>query len=362
MADRPLYASAAPVVKVDGTRQPDLARDLLRLDVEECTDGLRTLTLHVVASAARAAPTTDVVEYLDGAVLDFGKKLEVSMGPAGNEKIVFQGLVSALEVSFEEGDVPHVSAFAEDELMKLRMTQRSATYRNVTDADVARTIAGRHSLRPDVNADGPTYDVVQQLNQSDLEFLRDRARRVNAELWALDGTLHFATRDQRPGTEITLTQGSNLLGVSARADLAHQCTAVSVSGYDAQRRDQVDVEAPASTVAAEANGGHTGPQTLTRAFSDLPGRQVRMVPFVDSEARAFAKAEMLRRARSFVTVRGTTNGTPEMVVGSKVRFVRLGKPFDGAGYHVTRFHHAYDLMKGHRTAFEAERPNVNEGR
>jgi len=359
MTDAPLYAASSPVLKVDGTRQPDLARDLLRLDIEEGTEGLRTLVLHLVASASRDQPTTDVVEYLDGQVLDFGKRLEASVGPPGNEKIVFNGVISAIEVSFEEGDVPHVTARAEDDLMKLRMTQRSATYTNVSDGDVARTIAGKHGLTPDVAADGPTYDVVQQINQSDLDFLRTRARLIEAELWALDGTLHFATRDQRTGTSVTLTRGNELLSVTARADLAHQCSSVSVSGYDASTRETVDANAPASTIQAEISGGKTGPETLRRAFGELPGRRVRDVPFVAAEATAFAKAEMLRRARRFVSVSGTTNGTPQLVVGSKVTIARCGKAFDGAGYYVTRVHHGFDLSRGLRTHFEAERPVVN---
>ncbi|MGH8934208.1 MAG: phage late control D family protein [Egibacteraceae bacterium] len=360
MAEPLLYAATAPVVRVDGTRQPDLARDLLRLDVEETTEGLRTLALHVVASVTRDRPNPDVVEYLDAAALDFGKRLEVSLGPPGNERIVFAGAVSALEVSFEEGDVPHVTALAEDELMTLRMTQRSATYTKMSDAGVARVIAGKHGLKPEIAAGGPTYDVVQQINQSDLAFLRDRGRLIQAELWALDGALHFATRDRRRGTAVTLTRGSELLAVSARADLAHQCTSVSVSGFDAGRRDRIDASAPASTITAETSGGRTGPQTLRRAFGDLPGRRVRDVPLAEAEASAFARAEMLRRARGFVTVRGTTNGTPELVVGSRVSLARCGRPFDGPGYYVTRIHHTYDLGRGFRTHFDAERPTVNE--
>jgi phage protein D len=359
MADAPLYAASSPVVKIDGTRQADLARDLLRLDVDETTDGLRTLALHVIASASRDQPTTDVVEYLDGQVLDFGKRVEVSVGPPGNEKVVFNGLISAIEVSFEEGDVPHVTARAEDDLMKLRMTQRSATYTDMSDGDVAREIAGKHGLTPSIAADGPTYDVIQQVNQSDLAFLRERARRIEAEVWALDGTLHFATRDQRTGTAVTLTRGNELLSVSARADLAHQCSSVNVSGFDASTREQIEVSAPSSTVQAETSGGTTGPQTLSRAFGDLPGRRVRDVPFVQTEATAFAKAEMLRRSRRFVTIAATTNGTPELVVGSKVTLARCGKAFDGAGYYVTRVHHGFDLARGLRTNFAAERPVVN---
>jgi phage protein D len=359
MADPPLYAAATPVFTVAGTRAGDLARDLLRLDIEESCEGLRTLEVQVIASAARDQPSTDVFEYLDGQLLDFGKRIQVSVGPPGNERHAFSGVISALAVSLEEGDVPHVTILAEDELMKLRMTQRSATYTRMSDADIARAIAGKHGLSPRIDADGPTYDVVHQLNQSDLSFLRARARRIQAELWALDGALHLATRERRAGTAVTLTAGSDLLVVTARADLEEQCTEVRVSGFDAAQRAAIEASAPTSTVEAEISGGRTGPQTLRRVFGELPGRRMRDVPVVEAEARALARAEMLRRSRRFVTVRGTTSGTPEMVVGSRVTLARCGRPFDGAGYYVTRVHHGYDLIRGLRTHFDAERATVN---
>jgi phage protein D len=357
----PAFASAFPVLSVGGARRPELARDLVRLDVEEDVEGLRTLTAHLLAAAPRQRPSTDVVEYLDGDVLDFGKRLQVSLGPPGTERIVFTGTVSALEVRFTEGDVPVVCVFAEDDLMKLRLTQRSATYLASSDADVATAVARHHGLAPQVAADGPTYDVVQQVNQSDLAFLRDRARRIQAELWAGDGALHLATRDRRPGTRVTLTRGSDLVDIAARADLAEQCTAVHVSGYDATTRSAIETQAPSSTVDGEITGGRTGPQSLRRAFGELPGRRVRDVPTVEAEARVLARAEMLRRSRRFVQLRGTTTGTPQLVVGSRVTLARCGRPFDGGGYYVTRLHHSYDLAHGLRTRFAAERPTVNAG-
>jgi phage protein D len=70
---------------------------------------------------------------------------------------------------------------------------------------------------------------------------------------------------------------------------------------------------------------------------------------------------MLRRARSFVTVTGVTRGSPDMVVGTKLALQRVGHPFDGSGYYVTRVLHTYDLKYGHRTRFVAERPTIQEG-
>jgi phage protein D len=353
-----LYSSSAPVFKVEGTVHGELARDLLRLDIAEDTGGLRTLSAHLIAVGGATGASEERLLYMDGSILDFGKRLDVSIGPPGTERIVFSGRISGLEVDMEEGRVPTVLVLAEDQLMDLRMTRRMRTYENVSDADLARTIAGDHGLGADVAADGPTYDVVQQWNQSDLAFLRERAQLVQAEIWVEGGTLNFKSRANRTGTSLTLVRGNELIAVRARADLAHQRTSITVSGYDADARDGIEDRAGSDVVQAEVSGGRSGPDILQQAFGERASFRLREAPITSDDATGWAKAEMLRRARRFVTVVGTTRGSPDMVVGSRLELQRVGTPFAGSGYYVTRIRHTYDLPTGHRTLFEAERPTL----
>jgi phage protein D len=216
-------------------------------------------------------------------------------------------------------------------------------------------------LTAEVDAQGPTYKVVQQWNMSDLAFLRQRAALIQAEIWLVEKKLYFQTRDKRSATSATLVQGNQLLSVEARADLSHQRTKVSFGGYDASGRESISEEAEASVVNAEIDGGLTGGTILKRAFGERVSYKVRQVPLVSSEAVAWARAEMLRRARGFVTVRGVTSGTPDMVVGSNLTLQRMGRPFEGAGYYATHVCHTYDNTHGHRTRFIAERATIQEG-
>lgn len=355
------FAATAPVFKVDGTVSSELARDVTSLRIEEGTDGLKTLELKLLAEGPRPNEREEGELYLDGRAIDFGKPLEVSIGAADRARIVFSGAVSAIEATYSAGVVPSVTAFAEDALMNLRMTRRMKTYENVTDADIAQAIASEHGLQASANADGPTYKVVQQWNQSDLAFLRERARLIQAELWFDDNTLNFATRGNRTATTLSLVLGDDLLEAQLRADLAHQRTTVKVSGYDASERSGITEEAGADTIQSEVSGGRTGSAVLQQAFGERESFRVRTDPLVSAEAQAWAKAEMLRRARGFVTVSGMTNGTADMIVGSKLTLDRVGAPFSGDGYYVTRVCHTYDLIDGFRTHFDAERPTVNEG-
>ncbi len=353
-----LLRSVAPVFEVDGQTKGELALDLLALEVEENTEGLKKLALTLTDLGAPDGAQQERSRYLDGQILDFGKKLKVSIGPADNARTIFDGLISALEAQFQEGSSPHVAIFAEDKLMSLRMTRRIKTYENVSDADIAQQIAQQHGLAAEVDAQGPTYKVVQQWNQSDLAFLRDRARLLQAEIWFSEEKLYFQTRDKRSAPEVTLVQGNDLIQLRVRADLAHQRTKIAVSGFDAQSKEKIHEEAEGSAIQAEISGGRTGVDILQQAFGERVSYRVREVPLVSAEATAWARAEMLRRARAFVALTGTTRGTPDLVVGSKVTLERCGAPFDGAGYYTTLVRHRYDLTNGYRTYFEAERPTI----
>lgn len=350
------YVSTAPVFTVDGAPARELGRDLLNLEVEETTEGLRTCVLRLVNEGPRPDRPQEDFLYLDGKLIDLGKPLEVSIGPRDDERSVFKGRVSGLEGDFREGAPPEVVVFAEDALMKLRMTRRSRTYQDKTDAQIAEELARQNGLSTDCDASGPTYDVVQQWNQSDLAFLRQRARLVQAELWVEDDTLHFKSRGARSGTHLTLVQGNGLIHAVVRVDLAHQRTRVRVSGYDAQARDVIDEEAGSDAVSSEAQGGRSGPDVLQQALGDRADYRVREVPLTGDEARQWARAELLRRARGFLRVSGVADGRPDLTVGSVLDLQRLGGAFSGDGWYVTRVCHVYDLQDAHRTHFEAERP------
>jgi phage protein D len=354
------YSSHAPVFSVAGRAEGRLGRDLLRLDVTEGALGLRTMVAHFGAVAGDSDGSVQQLSYLDGQVLDLGSEIGVTIGPHDGERKIFTGTVSALEVCFEEGAVPYVTVFAEDALMRLRMITRTATYTDRSDADVVTAVAGEHGLGAQTDVDGPTYPVIQQWEQSDLAFLRDRAQRLDAELWVdADDVLHLAGRERRPGPELTLVQGDALIGLTARADVAHQRATVESRGWDHRSVEAVSHVADDTVVAAEVGSGRTGVQVAAQLFPGSGIIRSRRDVLDQATAEAYAEGEMLRRARRFVTVDGVTSGTPDLIPGAKLDLRRAGRPFEGSGYRVVHAHHSYDLTVGYRTRFRAERPSVS---
>jgi phage protein D len=356
----PVIAAVAPVFTVGGQLSGELARDCVRLEVCEGVEGLRTMEAWFLAVGRDASGPPQPMLHLDGDTVDLGREVRVSLGPDGVQRHVFEGVVSAVEAHFGDGEPPLVVVLAEDALMRLRMTRRMRSYTNVTDARIASQIAGLHGLDDDTAADGPSYAVVQQLNQSDLAFLRERARLVQAELWCTGRTLHFRTRAKREATTMALVHGGDLLSARFCADLSAQRSTVVVTGYDASKQRPIDERAGPEVIDAEISGGRTGPRLVETALGASTSFRVREAALTSGEAGAWARAEMARRGRRFVTVTGTTRGSPDMVVGTRLRLELVGAPFEGAGYYVTHVTHSFDQVHGFRTRFEAERATLNE--
>lgn len=350
-----LLANTRPTFTVDGQAQAALGRDLAHLQIDEDLHGMMRLQARFTAIGPREGEAHEGLNWLDGRVLDFGKLLDVALGPDGSQQSMFGGKVSAIELTMQAGCEPELLCLAEDPLMDLRLTRRSRSYENVTEADLLRAIASEHGLQAQADLDGPTWPVVQQWNQSDLAFLRERALRLAAELWVADGTLHLASRDRRQGTQLTLIAGSTLLEVRLRADLTHQRSAVEVGGFDEVDQDPIDESAGAELLSAESQGGLHGGVVLGLAFGERSSRRVLDVPLDDSQAQAIAQATLRQRARRFVTVSGVSNGHADLRVGSRLRLERVSPLFEGDGYYVTRTSHRYALDSGYRTHFEAER-------
>ena len=118
---RPCSQSVATVVA-------ELARDVVRLEVEESTEGLRTLRGQFLAAGPGATGPRSQLLHLDGGDLDFGKALEVALGPPGTSGSSSRASSRRSRRGSRTAQPPSVTAYAEDALMRLRMTRRMRTY------------------------------------------------------------------------------------------------------------------------------------------------------------------------------------------------------------------------------------------
>jgi phage protein D len=336
---------------VGGEEIPKLRTDLNSLLIAENTSGL----YRCEASFCNWGEVNQSADFLyfDRRTLDFGKTLEIKRG----DSTLFNGKIMALEAHYPPQQTPQISVLAEDRFQDLRMTRRTRTFENVTDSDVFNQIANDHGLSPTVDVNGPTYKVLAQVNQSDLAFMRERARKIDAELWMSGNTLNARTRSNRNGGNLQLTRGSDLREFRVLADLATQRTSVTVNGWDVSGKTGLQFEATASAISSELNGDSSGISILQSAVGRRKEALVHTVPLNSQEAQAVAESYFKMSARRFVVGRGIAETSGSLRAGAKVELLNLGPLFSGK-YYVTEVVHLFDSRKGLRTEFCAERPGI----
>lgn len=338
--------SSRPTVVVGGEDNPDLAAGLLGLCIVETVGGLYRCEVLFGNWGATG------FRYFDRRTLDFGKGFELKIG---NDKL-FEGRITALEARFPEGGPPEIKVLAEDRLQDLRMTRRTRTFTDVTDSDVFRQVASDHGLRPQTDLNGSTYKVLSQVNQSDLAFLRDRARVIDAEVWVEGGTLRAAPRHSRAqGRALELVLGARLREFSVIADLANQRTSVTAGGWDIASKSVLTTEATESAIESELEGSEGGASILGSSLGQRKESLTHGVPLSSSEARAQAETLFRMMARRFLVGRGLAQTDAKLRVGSCVDLKGLGPLFSGK-YYLAEVRHLFDGAQGIRTEFVGERP------
>jgi phage protein D len=346
----PPVRGGRPSVEIDGQRDATLTSALMSLLIIDGSDGLARgeLVFGNWGGTERAG-----FQHFGRDRLEFGKSLTVTL----DRSTLFEGRITAITAKFPDGGPPQVGVCADDRLQDLRMTRRTRTFADASTGDVLRQIAGDHGLQAEVDVSGETYKVLAQLNQSDLAFARDLARREDAQVWVEGTTLKAAQRASRQGGTLDLSWAGELREFDVSADLAHQRTRLIGAGWNVADKEPATHEADESAVSAELNGGDGGASTLQRAFGARADTLAHGLPVSGAQARVLAEATFRHLARRFVVGRGVAETKPELRVGAKLNITGVGKLFEGE-YTVTDVAIRYDDAGGLRTEFRCDRPAI----
>jgi len=345
-----LVYAARPTVRIDDQEYDRASRLVLAMEMFEQAGGMSSLQLRYSNLASH--PDGDAsLAFEDEEILALGATIAIYAGEASQPMEVFRGKITAFEAEFSQQAPPELVVHAEDALQLSRMKRRTHLHRDATIAGVARTVAQRAKLRPVISGLDASLGDRLQLNETDLMFLRRVLREYDADMQIVGQELHASARADIEREAVHLELYSQLQAVRITADLAHQASDVSVSGWDPARAKRVSHVASGTNLGP--GRGRLGSSLLASALGDrsehLGGEPVLSA----DEARERAEAAYDQRARQFVVAEGTATGNPRVRVGTHVQLAGLSPRFDNV-YYVTSVCHRYDLASGYTTDFEAE--------
>jgi phage baseplate assembly protein gpV len=247
-----------------------------------------------------------------------------------------------------------------DRLHRLYREVKSKTYLNVKDSDLASQIASSAGLRTNVEQTRIVYDHLYQHNQSDLNFLMQRAWRIGYECFVDDGTLVFR-RPVHNDAAVTLEWGADLRSFQPRMTLAEQVEETIVKGWDVEMK---------AAIVGRAKKGQLYPKISEAGAVDnwtsALGNKGKMIivdqpVFNQTEADLLAAARLDEISGAFIEAEGTAFRRPEIRAGKVIKLEKLGRRLSGT-YLVTHATHRYTAegimttfgVRGTRTGLLAE--------
>ncbi len=138
--------------------------------------------------------------FEDGTILKLGAALIVYAGLVTSPTEIFRGKITALEANFPSSGPPELLVLAEDALQGARMKRRTKAWANTSLSAIVQQIASGLGLTPVTSGLDATIGNEQQLNESDLHFLRRLLARYDADLQVVAAELHATPEARRSAT------------------------------------------------------------------------------------------------------------------------------------------------------------------
>lgn len=289
------------------------------------------------------------LRWLDEDVFAIGDEIDVRLGYAGAPlQSVMVGEVTGLEPAFASDRLPSLTVRGYDRRHRLQRGGKIRTFVEKKDSDIAAQIAQEAGLQAEVEDTRVMHKYVIQGNQTDMEFLRERARRINFEIIVTGRKLIYreVASARQPTLRLSLEQ--DLFEFRAHLSSVGQVAKVKVRGWNPAEKTEVIGEAAR---AAPMRGRRAGPALVEEAFGS--SQELLAVPLMSaaSEAEQIARGRLQALALGLIRGEGACPGRPDLRAGSVVDLQGIGKRFSGA-YYVTVVSHRYGI-EGYSTHFTA---------
>ncbi len=297
------------------------------------------------------------LKWIDSPILDIGKKVTISGKTEGQmfssvNDLIKNGEITAIEPDYTEDLGTTLIIRGYDKSHRLLQGKKSRVFQQMSDSDIVKKIAGECGLRKKVDRTSQVYDHVFQVNQTDMEFLQERAERIGYYVFVEEGMLCFQKKPTigRSST-LTLEWEENLLTFQARLSTAEQVVDTEVHGWDPVQKKAIIGKSTSPKNTPKVKGESHGGNAAKKAFRQKNEEIINDLPVgTQGEADALAQSILNERCQAFFQAEGTCIGDTAVVAGKEVRLKGIGKRFSGR-YGITRAIHRYSYS-GYTTYFE----------
>ncbi|BBD60386.1 Rhs element Vgr protein [Nostoc sp. HK-01] len=345
----PVLYIPEPLLQIDGTpASADLLNDILQITVEESLHlpGMFTLVIRNDYFPGLTAEET----WKHQKLFAIGKKIKLGFISSTTQNVdfedaeqgyVLEGEVTAIETEFTSGSQAPIVIRGYDISHRLHRGRYNRSFQNVTDSDVVNQVIKEAGITAGtVTSTTIVHDYVFQENQTNMEFLRERAARLGFELYVQDSKLNF--RQPAQDQSLSLKWLEDIHSFRVRVSTAEQVSSVEVRGWDYTTKKPIISTASTEQVITSTDNGK-GSSTSTK-FSISPKMIVVDQPvFSAAESQKIAQALCNELGGEFVAADAKGEGNPEIRPGKVIKLTDMGS-YSGS-YYVTETRHLFHERK-----------------
>lgn len=344
----PRYADFV-TVEIDGRPAPDaFYEDILQISVEE---SLHLPGMFTLAINNDYFPGGQDTTWKYGDLLKMGAAIKLSFQPSTTlaqeyspedqaQINLLEGEITGIETHFTGESQAPVIVRGYDASHRLHRGRYRRSFQNMTDSDIVQKVINEAGIQKGtIDASGAPHDYVFQENQTNMEFLRERAALLGFEVFIRDGKLHFC----KPASTKTvlLRWLTNLHSFRVRMTSAEQVNDVEVRAWDYTRKQPIVSTASTAQLLTTLKQPQVG-SASNQTFRNLSRPKITVVDRPverQKEADAIATSLCNELGGEFIQADAKGEGNPELRPGCQVELRGMGQ-YDGK-YYITETRHLY---------------------
>ena len=290
----------------------------------------------------------------DSDLFSLGNAVEIKMGYTDELETLIIGEITGLEPDFVSNGMPVLKVRGYDRSHRLLRGRKTRTFVDQKDSDIVEKIASDAGLTAEVENSNVSHPYVVQSNQTDMAFLKNRAKRIQYEIAVEDKVLFFRPVSNAESEVATLIMNNDLTEFYPRFSSIRQVSNVSIRSWDPKEKKTILGQAGTGDQVSNMDGQDSGADLADGAFGTATGAVGDSPVMTQAEADQLAKATFNNTLLSLIQAEGSCLGRTDLRSGRTIKIKGIGNRFSGA-YYITSVIHQYSPRHGYVSNFTAKR-------
>jgi len=288
-------------------------------------------------------------------IFDLGQTVLIELGYNNKFSKMIEGEIVQMKYAYSSSAPITLTIVGFDKMFRLSRTKHSRSFKKIKDSEIAREIAQELGLDSEVDSTSQKFEYVFQNNQSNLDFLKERARRIDYEVEVEDNKLVFKkARHESREQSVDLVWEENLMEFHPTIDATKIVSEVEVRGWNPAEKKLIKGNAKAGDEKKSIKGD-TGSSSLKRKFKNMDSKILKAdIPIrTQDEADNLAHARLNQLNMEYITGYGLAVGEPKITAGKMINIKDIGDLINGE-YYVVSSEHIFSTH-GYKTYFDVKR-------